>query len=237
MPDMTKQDPQPGSGDTAVAEPDTACPDCGHDHTQDPKQLVPGSRSWFWAKRVENLALFLGPAIPLGIGVTQLIRPSVTVSLTDKQQAAIDGVYNMPGTDASVSRVIVLMDHPGFWDRLVAAGPALLLGLLLALLSYALWRIEINLSANGKYTDKDTTVLSSASRWLWHGWWFLIAAELTVTWWFRDAPASEHWWIASATTPFGNASLIALVVAGFMGVVARIYRNGAKAYAELERAV
>lgn len=237
MPDMTKQTPEPEGSSTAVQ--DAPCEGCGDQHPpEEEKGLTPGSRSWFWAKRLENLMLFAGPAVPLALGVAQLIKPSMTVELTDKQADAVDAVYHVGGNEATADRVQVFLTDPSVGDRLVAAGPSLLFGLLLAFVAYALWRIEINLSANGKYTAKDTKVLSLAARWLWTGWWFLIAAELSVAVWFRDADGGDaSWWQHSVGTPFDQGSLVALILTGFMGVVARIYRNGAKAYAELEKAV
>lgn len=233
MPEMTKEDPEPRS-DTAA---DAKCANCGGTHG--PKSVMtPGSRSWFWSKRLENMMLWFAPGAPLLVGTLQLIAPAVTVDLGDKDQAAVNGVYDMPGGSAStVERVTVYLDHPGVADRLIAAGPSLVFGMLLAFLAYALWRIEINLSATGKYTAKDGRVLAAAARWLWRGWFALMAAEIMVAYWFREAPNAEHWWLTSATTPFDTASLMTLMIAVVVGIVARIYRSGARAYAELEKAV
>lgn len=200
---------------------------------------VVGTRKWFWMKRAENLMLFVAPAIPLLLGVTQLIRPSVTVELSSKQEAAVNAAYAMEGVGgASVQRVQVYLTDASIGDRLVTAGPALLFGALLAFVAYALWRIEINLSATGRFTPKDSQVFTLASRWLWRGWWFIITAELAVMIWFNDAErGSAAWWQHSVGTAFDQASIVTLVLTAFMGVVARIYHNGAKAYAELENAV
>lgn len=241
MPEMTKGDPERDATTDAAPEPlegDEVCDKCGkvHEVAYGPE---PGSRRWFWYKRAENAMLFAAPAIPLALGIAQLIKPTVTVSLSDKQSAAVEQVYSVPGVGATaVDRVQVHLTDPSVADRLVTAGPALLFGLLLAFMAYALWRIEINLSANGKYTTKDAKVLSAAARWLWRGWWFLMGAELAVTFWFHDADGGDaSWWQHSVGTTFDQASLVTLVLTGFMGVVARIYRNGAKAYAELEKGV
>lgn len=239
MPEMTKGDPERDATTDAAPEPaEELCPDCGKP-VHGKHALEPGSRSWFWAKRVENMMLFAAPAIPLALGIAQLVKPTVTVTLTDKQQAAVDRVYSVPGVgETSVDRVQVHLTDPSVADRLVTAGPALLFGLLIAFMAYALWRIEINLSANGKYTPKDAKVLSLAARWLWRGWWFLMGAEIAVTIWFRNADGGDAaWWQHTVGTTFDQASLVTLVLTGFMGVVARIYRNGAKAYAELEKGV
>lgn len=236
MPEMTKEDPEP----QADAPDPEACVRCGtvHGRRGDKDGPEPGSRSWFWAKRLENMMLWFAPGVPLMVGTWQLASPSVTVALDDKQQAAINGVYDMPGGSAStVERVTIYLDHPGVADRIVAAGPSLLFGALLAFVAYALWRIEINLSATGKYTPKDGKVLSAATRWLWRGWWALLAAEIAVSVWFRDVPSSDHWYLHSVATPFDNASWMTLVIVAVVGIVARIYRSGARAYAELEKGV
>lgn len=239
MPEMTKGDPERDTSTDAAPEHtgEADCPACGH-AAADHDGVVVGSRSWFWDKRIENVFLFLIPAAPLGYGVVQLIAPQVTVDLTDKQEKAINAVYNMPGGSASsVDAVRVALDNPSFMDRLIAAGPSLGFGLILAVVIYALWRIEINLSATGKYTEKDDRVLRKASKLMWNGFWVLLFLEIAVTVWWHDAPQSDHWWLSSVTTPFDNASMMALMASGVMAVIGRIYRSGARAYRELEKGV
>lgn len=235
MPDMTKQDPE-SQGSSTDAPQSGACPDCGHDHEE--HALVPGSRSWFWSKRLEHVMLWLAPGGPLLMGAMQLWHPQVNVHLDGEEREAINRVYEMHGAGASTVRdVSVRLDDPSIADRLIAAGPSLLFGALLVFVAYALWRIEINLSATGRYTPKDGRVLSAASRWLWRGWWFLIAAEIGVSLWWRDVPASGDWFTRSVGTPFDHASLMTLMITAVVAIIARIYRNGARAYAELEKGV
>lgn len=255
MPEMTKGTPEGGdpmkdaqnavdnaeaavqTAERKVAQAGKACPDCGKVHGKG-HGLAPGSRSWFWSKRIEHMMLWIAPGAPLLVGTTQLLRPQVTVTLDGKDRAAINRVYDMPGIDASTVRsVTVRLDDPGIVDRLIAAGPSLLFGALLMFVAYALWRIEINLSATGKYTPKDGRVLAAASRWLWHGWWFIIASELAIGFWWRDTPGTGTWYLSSVATPFDHASLMTLMITAVVAIITRIYRNGAKAYAELERAV
>ena len=122
MPDMTKEDPQEQTG----AAPEL-CVRCGHAHKEHEHALVPGSRSWFWVKRIENMMLWVAPGGPLLMGTMQVVNPSVTVNLNDQQELAVNGVYDMPGRSAStVERVTVYLDDPTIGDRLIAAGPALM---------------------------------------------------------------------------------------------------------------
>lgn len=239
MPDITKpvQDGEPAeASEGECADPE--CPRCGEHHAPVEDDLVPGSRRWFWYKRFENSMLFIAPAVPLFTGLAAFIQPQVTTPLTDRQAAAVNGAYEYAtGKPSTVDQVRVVLDDPGIWDRLVSAGPALVFGALLAFMAYALWRIEINLSGNARpFTEKDDHVLWRASRWLWGGWWFLLVLEIAVGSWFHQGP-SGGWYRAGAHTPFDSGSFIVLVLSGFMGVVSRIYRTGARQYRELESGV
>lgn len=245
MPDMTKEDPEPEGGSTAVADaPEPvcdgkACAECGYHHHADEKHYAKrGSRRWFWRKRAENLLLIVGPIIPGATAVGALWRPSLDTPLTDKQAAAINGVYEYAGAKpSSVSDVHVVLDHPGIGDRLVAAGPSLAFTVLLALLAYALWRIEINMSAGSRpYTAKDAQVFRRATRWLWTGWWVVWGLEILGGIWYHYGP-SGGWWRAGAHVPMDGLSVIVLGLSGVLAVVTRMYTTGARQYAELEKGV
>lgn len=241
MPEMTKQDPDPESGGAAPADGHTGgddCPVCHHpeaDHV-DP---MPGTRGWFWRKRAENLLLIVGPLLPAITAVGAIMTPSVTTPLTDKQSAAINKVYEYaPGAKAStVHDVTVRLDHPGIMDRLVAAGPSLAFAVLLTMLAYALWRIEINMSGNRRpYTEKDQRVFTRALRWVWTGWWVVFGLELLGGLWYHYGPTGG-WFRAGAHVPLDGLSVVILGLSGIMYVVARMYRTGRKAYEELEKGV
>lgn len=241
MPEMTKQEPEPESTGAARTDGHTGdenCPKCNHPE-KDHVDPMPGTRRWFWRKRAENLLLIIGPLIPGGTALGAMWKPTVTTPLTDKQEAAINGVYEYaPGAKAStVHEVVVRIDHPGIGDRLVAAGPSLAFAVLLGLLAYALWRIEINMSGNRRpYTEKDQRVFSRAIRWVWTGWWVVFGLELLGGLWYHYGP-SGGWFRAGAHVPLDGLSIVILGLSGILYVVSRMYRTGRKAYEELEKAV
>lgn len=229
---MTKGDPEI---DTAT---EASCTDCGHAESEH-HGAMPGTPRWFWRKRAENLLLIVGPLLPAVTAVGALWRPGVTTPLTDKQSAAINKVYEYaPGAKAStVHEVTVRLDHPGIMDRLVAAGPSLAFAVLLTMLAYALWRIEINMSGNRRpYTEKDQRVFARALRWVWTGWWVVLGLELLGGLWYHYGP-SGGWYRAGAHVPLDGLDIVILALSGVFYVVSRMYRTGRKAYEELEQAV
>jgi hypothetical protein len=245
MPDMTKEDPEPEGGSTAVADaPEPVCDgkvctECGFHHHADEKHYAKrGSRRWFWRKRAENLLLIAAPLIPAGMAVAALLRPGVETPLTDKQAAAINGAYEYAtGKPSTVRTVYVRMDDPSIGDRLVAAGPSLTFAVLLGLLAYALWRIEINMSAGARpYTAKDAQVFRRATRWLWTGWWVVLGTEILGSTWYHYGP-SGGWFRSGAHVPMDGVSLAVWGLSGMLAVVGRMYTTGARQYAELEKGV
>jgi hypothetical protein len=237
MPDMTKEDPEP-TGDTKTQRDGKPCTECGVHHHGTRHAAKPGSRRWFWGKRVDNMLLSVGAMIPLGYGTGALLRPDITTPLTDKQKVAINGVYEYAGAKPStVYEVVTRFDHPSIGDRLVAAGPCLGFAALLGFLIYALWRIEINMSAGGRpYTEKDARVFARARRWVWSGWWLIFGLETLGGIWYHYGP-SGGWFRAGAHVPLDGLSVVILGVSGLLAVVARMYTTGARAYAELEKGV
>lgn len=237
MPEMTKKDPEPG-GDTEGCGEGRTCDRCGGQHKGAARYPEPGSRRWFWRKRADNLLLVVGPLVPAGYALGALLQPDIRTPLTHQQQVAINGVYEYAGSKPStVYEVVTRIDHPGILDRLVAAGPSLAFAALLGFLAYALWRIEINMSAGTRpYTGKDARVFARAQRWLWTGWWIVFGLELAGSTWYHYGPTGG-WFRGGAHVPLDGLSVIILGVSGLLAVVARIYNTGGRAYAELEKAV
>lgn len=226
MAEPVKSDPQV---DTPKGEP---CSNCGQRH-----KLQPGSKGWFWAKRVENLALFLVPSIPAVDAVAEFIAPQATVTLTDVQSDMLNKTFEAGGSPSTVERVIVELDAPTLAERLASAAPSLLLAGLLAFVAYALWRIEINMTA-GKgqrpFTEKDGRILKRSSRFLYWGWFATIAVEAAGFLVLRLGPSDMEWGIPGVSS---EASLVILGLAILVGTMARVYYKGSQAYESLEKIV
>ncbi|MEV6401114.1 DUF2975 domain-containing protein [Streptomyces sp. NPDC051907] len=208
------------------------CPECGNKH-----RLQPGSRSWFWAKRAEHATLFFIPAIPASRGVTEFVRPQASITLTGGQHAELNKTFEASGAPSTVERVIVHLDAPTLAERAAAAGPSLLLAGLLAFVAYALWRIEINMTSGRKqrpFTEKDGRVLGRSAGLLMWGWLVVIVAELAGFGVLRFGSAEVETGLAGIGS---DASLVVLGLGVLVGVMARVYRKGAKAYEDLEKIV
>jgi len=216
MPDMHKPDPATadGSGDCPV-----------HPRTRT------GSRSWFWMKRWDHSVLWLAPVLPLPGGIRQLFSPSLSVQVDDGKRAAMEQALSaQTGTKAEVTRVMFSPASASVMDRFLLAAPSLLLAVTLGIVSYGLWRVEINLSSTGRYTQKDLRCLT----------WASYAARVSIILQFAllvvisvrfgdDAYPGDQ---------FGVMTLfVALMVGGVLMVMLRAYRNGAAAWRELQEGV
>ncbi|MFE9250706.1 hypothetical protein [Streptomyces sp. NPDC007088] len=212
------------------AQPHRICGECGHTHARaiGPQ---PGTRRWFAYKAGTNLMLAIVPVLPLVKGITNLIHPSAEVDLTGAQREALNAQFEVSGhTATTVRQVTVELDHPSLMDRLVAAGPSLLLAGLLLFLAYALWRIEINMTAGPQqrpFTEKDQRVLSRAAQYLWGFWWAFLALEAFG---FR----ALHLGGTGAAGSLTSGSIVVLGLSVLVGSFARTYRKGRTAYNEMQ---
>ncbi len=119
---------------------------------QPPKRTAADSPPEPKARRRVRLAsrliLLVVPLMALITGVQQLLSPLGSVELNTAQRTAVAQAYGaVPGQ--TPTRLSLRLDDPALWERLVAAAPGLAMGAALALLAYALWRIETHLDAGG----------------------------------------------------------------------------------------
>lgn len=196
----------------------------------------PGTRAWFWEKRVTHLSLWLTPLIPFFTAVYDFVQPAVNTKLSGQQAAAINKAYEFSDHSAStVSRVLVILDNPSLMDRFILAAPMLTATLALVLVSYALWRIEINLAAGGRpFTAKDQKTLSRANVVAAVGWVFVFMATMLTAVWFRKGPAQGF----DGFGPDGDGlPLMFLAIIVLVATMERVYKKGKAAYEELEKGV
>lgn len=192
------------------------------------------TRGWWVRKAVrDGSPPVLVAALPLINGVLEFIRPTADVKLSGAQRAELNSHFELEGGPATtVRRVVVEVDHVTVWDRLVAAGPSLLLAGLLLLLAYALWRVEVNMTAGPHqrpFTQKDERYLYRTAHWLLSLWVFFAAAEL-----FGGLALGVGGGFVGGMSA---GSFVVLGLAVLVRSFARAYRKGRKAYEELERIV
>ncbi|MFD7866033.1 hypothetical protein [Streptomyces sp. NPDC059783] len=212
----------------------TPYPGCEHRGRRHAPPLTSKDRRWWWLTGLNNLGLLLMPALLLADGVKALITPTADVKLDATQRAALNSGFELTGERATtVRRVVVELDHPSLWDRLLNAAPSLILAGLLLLLAYSLWRIEVNTTAGPHqrpFTEKDERWLSRTARSLWWLWWLLAAAEV----WGSHA---LHLGGGALVGPVSQGSVIVLGLALLVGMFSRVYRKAHQAYSDLEKIV
>lgn len=226
---LDKDAPEP-AGDAKPEPP--LCENCGRRHEY--PDLTSKERGFWFLTVLRNAGLLVVPALPAMVGVKMLITPTADVRLNDAQRAAVNSGFELTGERATtVRRVVVELDHPSLWDRLTAAGPSLLLAGILLFLAYALWRIEVNTTAGPHqrpFTEKDERYLGRSARWLWWAWWVFVAVE-------AFGPMPLHLGNRVWAGELSSGSLIVMGLALLVGVFARVYRKGRRAYSELEKIV
>jgi hypothetical protein len=223
---------KPSAGEGGEPAPEhPVCENCGKRH--DPLSASQ-DRGWWFRTAMNNFGLAIVPALPLGWGVLNFITPTADVKLDGGQRQTVNSAFELTDERATtVRRVVVELDHPSIWDRLVAAGPSLVLAVLLAFLAYALWRIEVNTTAGPHqrpFTEKDERYLKRSGRSLWALWYVLMLVELL-------GGLALHLGGEAFVGPVSAGSLIVLGLATLVTVFARVYRKGSKAYADLEKIV
>lgn len=189
-----------------------------------------GSARWYGEKAFSHAALFLAPLVPLMNGISGLVRPTTNATLSDEQQHVLSKEF---GHGVTVEQVTVRLDGPSVLERIAVAAPSLVFGAILALLGYALWRIEINLSATGRYTPRDSKLLRRAAQWTWYGWWAVLALTLLGASLFSGLQGG------SKDFPFLADPMLFFLfsVSAVMTVAHRVYLSGKKAWTELQEGV
>jgi len=210
------------------------------EQTDDPAQEAEAARRRaLWNLRMGYLGAWVAVLVPFTYGLDQLARPTVQVRLDEGQREAVNGAFELsPARGTTVEEVTATLDGAGAVDRLVAATPSLLLAGALGLLAYALWRVLVNTSAGGgqrPFTEKDERYLLRAQRAMWTLWWGLTFMELFG---YRalELDVNMGLWDGFAG-PVSNGSLIVLGLGVALSAVRRAYRQGRKAYMELEKIV
>lgn len=195
--------------------------------------LRPGTRKWFWVKRLENSVLFFMPLLLLKLTVGEFREPGGFLYVqADQEKVIVDTLaVSQPADVTSVSLKLV---DPSIWDRITASLPLLILTVGMACLCHALWRIEINLTAGGRpYTAKDDKIYKRA---------LLVALAALVGGCFTGALPV----FLGDGFPEMSSSLSVSLVVGLMmlyGATAaataarRMYIKGREAYEELEKGV
>ena len=231
MTDRLSKEPEPVQGDP------TKCVRCGESHEGAVGPRA-GTRGWWWLKRLENLPLFAVPCIPLVTAVQEFLAPRMMVRAQGVQGERVNGVYDYaPGVASHVSHLVVRLDAPALVDRVVFALPSVVFAALLAMVSYALWRVEINMTGHTRaYTDKDAQVLGRTDKWLFSGWVAVIALELGASLWFQRQVGD-----GTSSFPVGihhdASSLRVRAMVAMMSEMGRVYARGRRAHQELEQGV
>lgn len=192
-----------------------------------------GSRKWVAFKAVQNLFLLGAPLVLLWLSVKAFIWPEISVEVEGRYARDVGQVfYYRDGADFTATQVRVLLDDPAFLDRLIVAAPGLAFTVIVGYLSYALWRIEINITGHHRpFTERDAQVLRRATAGVIHGFWGLVVLELlSVAWFTWGATGQAH-------TALDRVSSFALLLGAFLAVLSRIYRKAWRQAAELEQGV
>lgn len=209
--------------------------DSAHEDGDEPysSPLTSKDRKWWWATGFLNTGLFIVPLMPLSLGIQAVMTPTANVKLDGAQQAALNAAFELNDDRATtVRRVVVELDHPSIWDRLLNGGPALLLTGVLILLAYALWRIEVNTTAGPHqrpFTAKDQKFLTLSARSLWCLWWVVAALEVF-------GPKSLHM-DRAYVGPVTIGSLVIFGLALLTSTFVRVYTKGRRAYTDMEQIV
>lgn len=197
--------------------------------------LAPGSKSWFWGMRLKNYLFF---ALPLGgaaVAVFSFIRPRSSVELNDAQTKALSEGYELPGDLVGrVTSVNVRLTEPDLLDRLYGSVPTLLIAVAMAYVFHALWRIEINMTADQRpYTDKDAATFKRAAKVFIIGL-FSAIVSLYALGWIKNGYGNAF--------DGADAGLVVVLTAGIvvmalLDVTRRMYLKGRQSYEELEKGV
>lgn len=232
MTDRLSKDPEPAQDEPA------RCYACGETHVDAVVGPRPGSRTWWWSKRTEHLALFVVPAVPLITAVQEFLAPRMMVRAEGSEGERLNGVYEYaPGVASHITNVVVELDAPTLLDRAVFALPSVVFALLLGFVSYALWRVEVNMTGHTRaYTEKDNRVLGRTNAYLVLGWLLVVAMESGASAWFK-------WQVGDGGGSFPQGvhhdatSLLVLAMCAMLTIMVRVYVRGRRAYEELESGV
>lgn len=193
-------------------------------------------RSWWVLTGLGNIGLILVPAFPAVDAVREFASPSANVRLTDEQREAVSGLTLDGHPSASLRRGVFVLDDPSIAERLLAAAPSALLCAMILTIAWALWRIEVNMTAGPHqrpFTEKDERVLTRVSRSLWMWWFAFLAVEVAgITGAIKLLGARGGY--------FGPVADVTFIVLGLMLLFtqfARVYRKGRAAYNDLEKIV
>ncbi|MFC4328282.1 hypothetical protein ACFPC0_10640 [Streptomyces andamanensis] len=129
-----------------------------------PGHLTSKSRKWWMLTALANFGLLWVPSVPLVKGVAEFTEPSASIRLSQEQQDVVNAVVHT-GNGTDVERVTGVLRDPTLAERLMAAGPSVLTGLMLGVLAYALWRRRIEVKAGPHqrpFTAKDERWLKRA---------------------------------------------------------------------------
>lgn len=201
------------------------------------REAAPGSPKWFWRKRLQHLPLWIMPTLPVVMAVSQFIRPTANVRLTDAQEAVLNRAAELSaGTPTTMQRALVTLDDPSLAERALASAPSLAVAAVLAFMAYSLWRVEINMSF-GKpqrpFTEKDCRMLGRSAGALTAGFFLLAALEAAGIGWLHGYGLSLG--VLGGTT--GDSTLMLLMLSLMAATTHRIYKSGKKAYESLEEIV
>lgn len=193
-------------------------------------------RRWWVFTALRNIGLLLVPAFPAINAVREFRSPSANLRLTDEQREAVAGLSWEGHADASVRRVTVVLEDPALAERVLAALPSALLALMVLSIAWALWRIEVNMTAGPHqrpFTQKDERVLARVSRSLLAWWFVFLVVELAGIAGVMTMLEAEGGYFG----PVGDVTFIIFGLSMLFAQFARVYRKGRAAYNDLEKIV
>lgn len=193
-------------------------------------------RKWWVMTGVANAGLVMVPLFPAIDAVQEFVSPSANVRLSDEQREAASALILEGHPDASLRRGTFVLEDPSIGERLLAAAPSALLAAMMLTIAWALWRIEVNMTAGPHqrpFTEKDGRVLARVSRSLW-AWWFVFlvveVAGYTGAVKMLGADGGHF-------GPVGDVTFIIFGLSLLFAQFARVYRKGRAAYNDLEKIV
>lgn len=179
-----------------------------------------GSRAWLWKMRAANVGLYAIVSLPFVAGIVEVIKV--------RAMARIPEEVKIPGVPAKAHLtdwVLVDLDA-AWWERLPLVVPGFMTTLLFAIVCYAIWRIEVNMAAGYGFTAKDGAWATRAALIAPFGVVVVGPAASAL----RLAIAERHHVSSLEANGLLGGYFTVFAVAAVMGSLARVYRQGSKAY-------